>query len=183
MAEPIKGIKVQNATLQTFQSLDGSNFTTGGVNFGFDGLKGVSVYAGVGTNFRENTTGAVIDLKAYDKYAEIPLSNGQNITISAGGRLRNNINPASQTFQLRFEPLKTKIPLNDNVSVYFSPYILTKSDYKNITAENLKNNFRGGAFGGVTIKLGNLEISPEYQTYDFTNPNNASGNLIISYNF
>ena len=182
MTEPIKGIKVQNAYLGNFQDIDknGSNFTTLGVNFGSDKLKGFSVYTGVGTNFRENTTGAVIDFKGYWPYKEVLFPNNQNMTISAGGRLRNKFNRYSQTFQPRLEPAKTKLPLNDNVSLCLSPYIQTKFDYNNIITKNLQNNIDYGVMLGVTVNCGSVNVNPEIQ---FDSNKKASANVILSYNF
>ena len=185
MPEPIKGLHIKNTSLSTFQDLDSkkSNFTTGGVTVAHKSINGLSAYVGFGTNFKENTTGGVIDLKGSWQYASIPLSNGKEMTISAGFRDRNKVSPSSQLLQLRCEPCKIKVPLGDNVFTYLSPYFQTQSEYQNISLENLKNNSKAGVMAGFTFKSNNWEISPEYQIYDLTNLSNASGNLIISYNF
>ena len=174
MTEPIKGLHINSGSVSTFQSLDGSNFTTAGINICHEKIKVLSLYAGVGTNFQKNTTGAIIDLKASYPYAQIELANGKNITFKAGGRIRNNINPSSQTIQVKVEPATINIPLNDKVSFYATPYILTKSAYQEISAENLSNNLKMGAFAGFSIG----KFSIEWQEYDFKNLADASVNVI-----
>ena len=165
------GLKV---SAWTFQQGDGSNFTTAGAEvlkkFGNANL---SVYGGVGTTFEQGKTGAVVDLKGSIPY-------GDSI-FSASFRVRNNINPASQSVQLRVQPCNVDVPLGENTTIYADPYVAVKTDYA--TGQTTPSV---GCFAGVKQKIGDNVVGfVEGQVYDPTNINleTVSVNVGISYSF
>lgn len=149
-------------SVSTFQNIDGSNFTTAGIDAGVNVGKGsLGIYGGVGTNFTQGSTGAIIDFKGSMPYGDTPLS--------GGFRVRNNINGNSQTVQIRVQPATVNIPVSENTKVYATPYSATKINYK--TGDT---NTTFGAFGGVSTKVGNASIFVEGQMYDVTKVNKST---------
>ena len=141
---------------QTFQNLDGTNFSTAGLDAGIKvGNGSLGAYAGVGTNFTQGSTGAILDFKGSIPYGSSP--------VSGGFRVRNNFNGNSQTVQIRVQPATVNIPISDNVSLYAVPYAAAKINYK-----SGQTNFSGGLFAGTNIKMGKVTGFVEGQLYDFT---------------
>ena len=149
-------------SLSTFQNMDGSNFSTAGIDAGVNvGRGSLGLYAGVGTNFTDDSTGAIIDFKGNMPYGETPLS--------GGFRIRNNINENSQTVQVRLQPVTVNIPISENAKLYTTPYSATKINYK--TGDT---NTTFGAFGGVSTKVDKASIFVEGQLYDVTKVNKST---------
>ena len=163
----------------TFQNFDGTNFTTVGVEAktGF----GLSTYAGLGADFSNKSTG-VFDVKYSGKYAK-------NSVIGFNGRARTKLGENEQSVELRVSPLAVNVPINENVSAYFTPCGRVKYDAA-------KGNWKpsGTVFAGVTYKHDkNTSISLEVQNYNtenlfngsgqFFDGQNWSGNIIVSRRF
>ena len=174
MPEPI--IKY-SASVNSFQSLDGTNQTISGIEQTLP-LKGASVstFLGVGTDFCKNTN-VVLDYKArlnYDKNGRL----NQNL------RIRNTIAGDSSATQIRYSPLSINIPLGNNTDFYANPHYSGKYIHQ---TDEWKHSI--GVFAGVTQKFDkNLSISLEAQRYNLQNIKDNSGenwsiNAIISYNF
>lgn len=171
MTEPV--IKY-NASLNSFQSLDGNNLTIGGVEQKFAVKKGtVSTFLGVGTDFKENTN-LVFDLKGGMNY---------NKTLNQNLRIRNNINGDNTTTQIRYSPISVNVPIGENTSFYANPHYSGKYNYK-----NKEWTHSAGVFAGITKKFGMTSLSIEAQRYNVQDIKNNSGenwsfNAILSYNF
>lgn len=162
----------QNLTISTYQSADGSNFTTGGFDLKFKG--GVGVYLGMGTDFKSDAIG-VVDLKENNPYAKGSLFS-QNL------RIRSKYGDELLSTQVRFSPCTVNVPLkNGKTSLYLNPHYVGTYDSKKSTWKNA-----AGAFLGVTHKFNNdLSVSAEVQRYnlqDITDNSgkNWSGNVIMS---
>lgn len=158
-----------NISASTFQQCDGTNFSTAGLDATYKIGKGsVGAYTGIGTNFENNTTGAIVDFKGSMPY-------GKNI--GGGFRIRNNINSKSQTVQFRVQPFTTTIPINKNTNFYTTPYVATKLDY-----QNGKATTTCGIFSGISKKIGKVKAFVEGQLYDISkiNKNTTSVNAGIS---
>ena len=162
MPEPINGYY----TTSTFQSMDGSNFTTSGFDVKFP--YGLSTYAGLGTNFTGGNVG-VFDLKECNKYG--------NSIVGQDVRIRTKFDENLSTTQLRVSPLTVNVPLNDKTSVYVNPHYVGQYDYK---AKTWKNG--AGIFAGDTQKLGKgMSISFEGQRYNLQDvSDNNGGNWSIN---
>lgn len=171
MPEPI--IK-NSVTLNSFQSLDGSNLTIGGVEQKFPFKKAsVSTFLGVGTNFEDNTN-LVFDVKGSMNY---------NKTLNQNLRIRNNINGDNTTTQIRYSPISVNVPIGENTSFYANPHYSGKYNYK-----NKEWTHSAGVFAGITKKFGMTSLSIEAQRYNVQDIKNNSGenwsfNAILSYNF
>jgi hypothetical protein len=153
---PDYNMKVSAAT---FQQCDGTNFSTAGIDAGVNiGQGNLGAYAGVGTAFTDGSTGLVADVKGSVPYG--------NSIFSGGFRVRNNINANSQTVQFRFQPATVNVPLNSNMSLYVTPYVATKLDYKTGEADT-----KVGCFTGLSAKVGKTKIFIEGQVYDVANVN------------
>lgn len=155
----------KKVSVSTFQQCDGSNFTTAGVEAGIKAGRGnLSLYTGIGTNFCENSTGSVIDFKG-----GVPYGNG---LVSGGFRVRNNLNPNSQTVQIRVQPATVNVPVSSSTSIYATPYVSTKIDYK----DGYKST-DAGVFAGVSQKIGKASIFVEGQIYDVTKVNSSTTSI------
>jgi hypothetical protein len=154
----------KTVSVSSFQQCDGSNFTTAGVEVGQNiNPAKFSIYAGVGTSFKDNSTGAVFDFKG-----SVPYSS--NSIMSASFRLRNNINPNSQSLQIRVQPFNASVPIGKGTSVYADPYVAAKIDYK-----NGYDNTKVGVFAGVSQNLDkNTKVFVEGQLYDVTKVNSST---------
>ncbi len=149
-------------SISTFQNIDGSNFTTAGVETGTSNDKGsVSFYGGIGTNFTKGSTGVVFDFKGSVQYGNSPFSGAV--------RIRNNINENSQSVQIRVQPATVSIPVSDKTKVYTTPYVATKIDYKTGDTDT-----KCGVFGGVSTKVGKASVFVEGQLYDVTKVNKST---------
>ena len=132
---PING----NLSISTFQSMDGSNFTTTGFDFKFK--NGFGIYTGIGMDFHNDTIG-VLDLKESNRYSENGIL-GHNV------RLRTKYDNGFSSTQLRVAPCTVTIPLGKgNTSLYAVPYYAGTYNYQN-------NKYKSdlGIFAGVTQKL------------------------------
>ncbi len=159
-------------SIQSFQQCDGSNFSTAGLDITKPIGKGsLSGYAGLGTSFKEGTTGAVIDFKG-------GLSYGKSI-LSGGFRIRHNITKNSKSVQFRLQPLTVTVPVAKNTNIYTTPYAATKIIYGGKGANTTVGNFTG-----VSAKFGKVNMFLEGQIYDITeiNPSNTSVNIGLSIN-
>ncbi len=147
-----------------------SNFTTIGVDNSLNlGNGSIGVYTGVGTNFNDNPMSAVIDLKGCLQYGNSP--------VSGGFRVRNNLNENCQTVQFRIQPCTVSLPVANNTSIYTTPYVATKLNYR--TGDN-KTSF--GNYTGVSTKIGKASVFVEGQLYDLTkiNKNTVGINIGVS---
>lgn len=164
-------IKQISFSTSSYQSMDGSNFTTAGYDFKFK--NGIGAYAGFGTDF-DNAGVGVFDLKESNSYTDDGIV-GHNV------RLRTKYNGDVMSTQVRVSPCTVNIPVGENTSVYVNPHYVGNYDYK---AEKWKNG--AGIFAGVTQNIGNgVSVSLEGQRYnlqDITDNNggNWSVNAIIS---
>lgn len=164
----------KTVSVSSFQQCDGSNFTTAGIEAGqkFGDIK-LSTYAGIGTEFSDNLTGAVVDFKGCVPYG--------NSLFSGGFRVRNNINPNSQSVQFRLQPCSVNIPVGENTSIYATPYVATK-----VKHNSGYDSTKVGTFAGISQKVGeNTRVFVEGQLYDVTkvNSNTTSVNAGISVSF
>lgn len=163
----------KKVSIQSFQQCDGSNFSTAGVDFSkkFDKIS-LGSYLGFGTSYKKGSTGVVFDVKGSVPYGNSP--------VSGGFRVRNNITPNSKSVQLRLQPATLTIPLSDKTNLYSTPYVATKINYKNGSA-----NTSFGNFSGISTKIGKVNMFVEGQLYDLTkiNPSTTSVNLGFSVSF
>ena len=158
-------------TTSTFQSCDGSNFTTAGydVKFGY----GLSGYVGMGTTFEREPFG-VIDFKESNPYTKDGIV-GQNL------RIRTKYDDKFMSTQIRFSPCTVNVPVGDNTTLYANAHYSGCYDYQD---KEWKHS--AGIFVGATQKLGsNVSVSLEAQRYnlqDITDNNggNWSFNAILS---
>jgi len=157
MTEPVKGY----FSTSTFQSFDGSNFTTSGIDVKFP--YGLSVYTGCGTNFKGNDIG-VFDIKESNKY-------NPNGVINHNARIRTKYNDNTLTTQVRVSPLSVNVPVGDKTSIYVNPHYVGQYNYKEKTWTN-----GAGIFAGVTQKIGkDMTISFEGQRYNLQNISDNNG--------
>lgn len=165
------------ASATTFQYLNGQNFTTTGVDISVPVKNGsVGVYAGIGTEYTAGSTGIIFDVKG-----SVPYYKDENIQLSAGGRIRNNLTGDSQTVQIRLQPATVTVPVGENTSIYATPYVAEKINYNSGAT-----NTSVGIFGGASFKVGdNTSIFVEGQLYDMgnVNKNTTSLNAGISVKF
>lgn len=154
------------ASVSTFQNLDGKNFTTTGVDINMPIKNGnIGVYAGIGTEFSEGSTGAIFDVKGSVNYGDSP--------ISGAFRVRNNLNGNSQTVQIRIQPATVTIPVGENANIYTTPYVAEKINYSTGQA-----NTSFGIYGGISAKISNnVSIFVEGQMYDVTNVNTSTTSI------
>jgi hypothetical protein len=95
--------------------------------------------------------------------------------------VRNNINPNSQSVQVRVQPCNISVPVGKGTSLYVDPYVATKFDYK-----KGYDSTKVGAFAGVSQKVGkNTKVFVEGQMYNVTkvNPSTTSVNAGLSVSF
>lgn len=174
---PVRGTEL-NASVSTYQGIDGSNTTVAGIEDKILGTRGTaSVFMGIGTDF-DSYASYVVDFKGsynYDKNGII----GQNL------RVRNNIKTNKHsTTQVRYSPLTVNVPVGDKTSLYVNPHYSGTYDYKSDKWTN-----SAGVFAGVTQKLGsNTSISLEAQRYNLhdikdNSSKNWSVNAIVTYKF
>ena len=157
MPEPIKPY----FDMSTFQSADGSNFSTAGFNLKFN--HGLSTYVGIGTDFESPSYG-VIDLKESNPYKKGSIF-GQNL------RIRTKYDDKFLSTQVRISPCTVSVPLNDKTSAYVNPHYVGKYDYQKKTWEN-----GAGIFAGVTRKLNNnVSVSFEGQRYNLQDIDDFGG--------
>ena len=157
-------------SVSSFQQCDGTNFSTAGVDNSFKVGKGnLGVYSGVGATFDGKPMSAVIDFKGSMPYGES--------CVSGGFRVRNNLGENSQTVQFRIQPATVTIPVGKNTSIYTTPYIAAKVNYKNGGVDTTVGNFTG-----VSTKVGKVNVFVEGQIYDVTkvNANTTSVNVGVS---
>ena len=158
-------------TTSTFQSCDGSNFTTAGYNVKFG--HGLSGYLGMGTNFESAPIG-VIDFKESNPYVKGGI-------VSQNLRIRTKFDDGFSSTQIRVSPCTVNIPVGERTTLYANPHYSGCYDYK-----DKEWNHSAGIFVGATQKLGeNVSISLEAQRYnlqDITDNDggNWSFNAIVS---
>ena len=163
-----------NASLNSFQSMDGSNLTIGGIEQKFGLNKGsVSTFLGGGTDFNSDTD-LIFDLKGSMNYNEIL---NQNL------RIRNTIGGDNTATQIRYSPVSVSVPLGKNTSFYANPHYSGKYNYK-----NNEWTHSAGFLAGVTQKIGNASISLEGQRYNLQDIKDNSGknwsiNAIVNWQF
>ena len=148
----------------TYQNMNGSNMSTAGIESSINVGQGkLSVYGGIGTNFTNNSTGAIIDFKGSIPYGDSP--------VSGSFRIRNNLNQASESVQFRIQPANVSVPVSENVNLYADPYAALKIDNKG------NKNYTAGVFAGTSVKISkNTSIFVEGQLYDVTKVNkNTTG--------
>lgn len=147
---------------QIFHNLDNSNFATEGIDAKYKISNGsISGYIGIGTSFKDRSTGLIADVKGTVNYGSSP--------VSGGFRLRHNLNGNSQTVQFRAQPSTVTIPVGKNVNWYTTPYVAAKYDYK-----TTKIKADAGIFSGLSFNIGKSKAFVEGQLYDFTNINNST---------
>lgn len=154
-------------TTSSFQSMDGSNFTTAGYDMKFQ--NGFGAYVGFGTDFKNSGVG-VFDLKESNSYTEGGII-GQNL------RIRTKYNGETATTQFRFSPCTVNVPVGDKTSLYVNPHYVGNYNYK---TGNWTNG--AGIFAGVTQKIGkDVSISLEGQRYNLQDiTDNSGGNWSIN---
>lgn len=146
-------------SVSSFQQCDGTNFTTAGVDNSVKAGNGsVGVYTGVGMTFDGNPSSAVIDFKGSMPYG--------NSCVSGGFRIRNNLNENCQTVQFRVQPATVTIPVSKKTSIYTTPYVAAKVNYKTGDTSTSVGNFTG-----VSTKIGKANVFVEGQIYDVTKVN------------
>jgi len=162
----------QNLTVSTYQSADGSNFTTAGFDVKFKG--GIGAYLGMGTDFKSDAVG-VIDFKESNPYSKGSMFS-QNL------RIRSKYDERFISTQVRFSPCTVNVPLeNGKTSLYLNPHYSGTYDY-----QKKEWKHTAGAFLGVTQKINNsLSLSAEVQRYNLqditdNSSQNWSGNVILS---
>ncbi len=163
-------------SLNSYQNLDGSNLTIGGIEEKALNQKGsAGAFLGIGTNFK-NEAMVVIDFKGSLNYDKKGLFN-QNL------RIRNTIGTKNTATQIRYSPITANLPINDKTSFYINPHYSGKYNYK--TGE-WKNS--AGVFSGITRKINEkTSISIEAQRYNLQDIKDNSGknwgiNAIITCN-
>lgn len=167
MPDNIKGY----FSTSSFQSADGSNFTTAGYDFKFK--YGLGTYLGLGTDFKSDCVG-VLDFKESNSYKDGGII-GQNL------RIRTKFDGDPLSTQIRFSPCTVNVPVGEKTSLYVNPHYVGTYDYQNKTWKN-----GAGIFGGVTQKINDdISVSLEGQRYnlqdiDDNNGGNWSINAILS---
>ncbi len=164
-----------NISLNSFQNLDGSNLTIGGLEEKAV-FKNVSVgtFFGFGTEFDGNPK-LIFDFKGSLNYCD---NLNQNL------RVRNTFGGGTATTQIRYSPVSVNVPINDDgLSFYANPHYSGKYDYKNSSWTH-----SAGVFAGVTKKFANTSLSLEAQRYNLQDIKDNSGknwsiNAILSYEF
>lgn len=157
-------------SVSSFQQCDGTNFSTAGVDTGVKvGSGNLGIYTGVGATFDGKPFSAIIDFKGSMPYGES--------CVSGGFRIRNNLGEGSQTVQFRVQPATVTIPIARNTSIYTTPYVAGKVNYKSGGMDTTVGNFTG-----ISTKVGKANIFVEGQIYDVTkvNANTTSVNVGIS---
>lgn len=170
---PVPGLQ-GSTSLSSYQNLDGSNLTIGGVEEKAKSRNGsAAAFLGIGTDFNKDAM-AVLDFKGalnYDK----------NGTFNQNLRVRNTVGSKSAATQIRYSPLSVNIPLGKNTSIYANPHYVGKYNYKTQKWTN-----SAGVFAGVTQKLSpKTSLSLEVQRYNLQDTKDNSGknwgvNAIIS---
>ncbi len=175
MSDPIT-IK-NSVSLNSFQSLDRSNLTIGGLEENVVSKKGsVGAFIGGGTDFNKDVM-LIIDMKGKMRYDDKGIFN-QNL------RVRNTIGINSNTTQIRYSPFSVDVPISNNLSFYANPHYVGKYDYKNDKWTN-----SAGIFAGFTQKIDkNTAVSIEGQRYNLQDIKDNSGknwsiNAIVNYKF
>ncbi len=155
------------ASVSSFQQCDGTNFTTAGVDNSFKvGEGNIGVYTGIGLTFNEQPATAIVDLKGSMPYG--------NSVFSGGFRVRNNLGENSQSVQFRLQPCTVTVPVANGTNIYATPYMATKVNYN---SGDVTTSF--GAYGGVSQKVGNVNIFVEGQIYDFSNVNKNTTSINV----
>ena len=145
----------------TFQSLDGSNFSTSGFNVKFN--HGLSTYVGIGTNFKSPSYG-VFDLKESNPYKKGSIL-GHNV------RIRTKYDDKFLSTQVRVSPCTVNVPIDNKTSIYVNPHYVGQYDYQK---EVWKNG--AGIFAGATRKLNdNISLSFEGQRYNLQDITDCGG--------
>ena len=154
----------------TFIQLDGTNFTTIGVDNSYKvGNGSLGAYAGLGMTFDGKPTSGIFDVKGSMSYGDNPFS--------GGFRVRSNIGENSQSVQFRVQPCTINIPLGNNTKAYATPYAASKV---NCNTGEVTNNI--GCFAGLLYYFGDGNIFVQVQGYDLTkiNKNTTSVNVGFS---
>ncbi|MBR6098423.1 hypothetical protein IKP85_01605 [bacterium] len=163
MPEPIKGY----FSASTFQSADGSNFTTAGFDIKFP--QGLSTYIGMGTDFTKDPFG-VIDFKESNPY-------GKGSIVGHNVRIRTKYDDKFLSTQVRVSPCTINVPVGKNTSIYVNPHYVGQYDYQTNTWKN-----GAGIFAGATQKFGqDVSVSLEGQRYNLQDiGDNSGGNWSIN---
>ena len=172
---PVPGLD-GSTSLSSYQNLDGSNLTIGGVEEKAKSRNGsAAAFLGIGTDFNKDAM-AVLDFKGALNYDKNGIIN-QNL------RVRNTVGTKSSATQIRYSPLSVNVPVGKNISLYANPHYVGKFNYK---TEKWTNS--AGVFAGVTQKLSpKTSLSLEVQRYNLQNIKDNSGknwgvNVIVSHN-
>ncbi len=172
---PVPGLQ-GTTSLNTYQNLDGTNLTIGGVEEKAKSQRGsAAAFLGIGTDFNKEAM-AVLDFKGTLNYDKNGIFN-QNL------RVRNTVGIKSCTTQIRYSPLSVNIPAGKNTSLYANPHYVGKYNYKTDKWTN-----SAGVFAGVTQKISpKTSLSLEVQRYNLQDIKDNSGknwgvNAIISWN-
>ena len=172
---PIPGLK-GTTSLSSYQSIDGSNLTIGGLEEKAVSQRGsAGAFLGAGTDFNKDAM-LVLAFKGSMNYDKKGIIN-QNL------RIRNTVGLKSSATQIRYSPLSVNIPVNHKTSLYVNPHYSGKYNYKT----NQWNN-SAGIFAGITRKINkNTTLSLEGQRYNLQDLKDNSGknwsiNAIISCN-
>lgn len=161
------------ATVSSYQSMDGSNFTTAGYELKYKNAP--SVYAGFGTDFSGKSV-FVADIKDSHSY-------GQDGMFGCNARIRTKAGEDCASTQFRVSPFSLNVPVTDKTSLYVNPHYSGTYNYKTQKWTN-----SAGVFGGVSQKVSdNTTISLEAQRYNLQNIGDNSGknwsvNAVISIN-
>ena len=159
-------------SLQTYQNFDGSNTTMLMQSFNTQLKDNITLSGGIGgsTNFQGKNS------FVFEGKAKYNLNEHFNLQT----RLRNSFSPKGNSSQLRLAA-GYKTSLNNNLSIYVTPYVTAKYSYPE---KKLSHDI--GAFSGLTYKITpKNSVSCEIQKYNGFNggAENVGLNVILNHNF
>ena len=144
------------SSIWTYQDINGTNTTIIGVDNSYkigDSDFKLTTFTGIGidTNKDSSSSSVIVDVKGNYRYGDTCLS--------GGFRLRNKFGENTQSTQLRLQPMNVNIPVSDKVSLYATPYVVGKQNWKNNTIEPVVGGFAGASY---KVRAGKMSIEGQY---------------------
>ena len=178
MTDQFKDEAEKSIYIATYQDLDGSNYTLGGIDVKFaSGQDGsASFLIGGGADFANKKYEFITELRGKLNYTD-----NFNCNARVRAKAGSTNGDMSQICEFRLSPVAADIPVSKNTSIYLNPYYKLKSDLHGKTSHHV------GAFTGVSHKLSNkISGFAEVECNDVLKRNlqqNTSINLGLRVNF